>query len=371
MIYILINNKCFTKLVLLKRTYWNIIPINNILIMPINKMNQKKSSKSGYDEFIDKVTNGDINPVYIFTGDQSHLIDKALSALKAKVLGAQDDMNYIVFHGEAAAGEEILENASTMPMFSSKKIVVVRNADKLKAKELAVLEPYFESPSPSASLVLIFTEGKAPKIKSKKAKKFNFTVGKDNTASLLRDEAQKLGLTISPKATQTLISLVGEDLKELHNELVKLSIYRSEGKTIETEDIEKHTRRAKFGDIFTLINAISKKNKREAQKALLDLEAQGEEPLSVLSRLIWRFRLIWKAKELTDNKTPKADLLKELKMSPGAFYYLSQDIKKYSYQDIARTMKLLLECDKKLKISYVPRNFHLTKLMTELCSQSK
>ncbi|MGB2690948.1 MAG: DNA polymerase III subunit delta [Thermodesulfobacteriota bacterium] len=334
-------------------------------------MNQKKSSKSGYDEFINNVTNGDINSVYIFTGDQSHLIDKALSALKTKVLGAQEDMNYIIFHGEAASGEEILENASTMPMFSSKKIVVVRNADKLKAKELTVLEPYFESPSPSSSLVLIFSDGKAPKIKSKKVKKFNFSVSKDNTASLLRDEAQKLGLTISPRATQALISLVGDDLKELHNELVKLSLYRSEGKTVETEDIEKHTRRAQFGDVFTLINAISKKNKKAAQKALLDLEAQGEEPLSVLSRLIWRFRLIWKAKELTDNKTPKADLLKELKMSPGAFYYLSQDLKKYSYQDISRIMELLLECDKKLKISYVPRNFHLTKLMTELCSQSK
>jgi len=334
-------------------------------------MNKKKSSKSGYDEFANQVANDDINPVYIFTGDQSHLIDKALSTLKAKVLGAQEDMNYIVFHGESTSGEEILENASTMPMFSSKKIVVVRNADKLKAKELAILEPYFESPSPSSSIVLIFSDGKAPKIKSKKVKKFSFSINKDNTASLVRDEAQKLGLTISPRATQALISLVGNDLKELHNEIVKLSLYRSEGKTIETEDIEKHTRRAQFGDIFTLINAISKKNKKEAQKALLDLETQGEEPLSVLSRLIWRFRLIWKAKELTDNKTPKAELLKELKMSPGAFYYLSQDLKKYSYQDISRIMKLLLECDKKLKISYVPRDFHLTKLMIELCSQAK
>lgn len=332
-------------------------------------MNRKKSSKSGFDEFINQIKNNDIYPVYIFTGDQSHLIDKALGELKSKILGP-DDINYIVFHGESALSEEILENASTTPMFSSSKIIAVKNADKLKAKELAILEPYFDSPSPSSILVMIFTDGKTPKLKSKKVKKFSFSVNKDNTASLVRDEAQKLGLNISPRAVQALISLVGNDLKELHNELVKLSIYRSEAKTIETEDIEQHTRRSQFGDIFTLINAISKKNKKEAQKALMDLEAQGEEPLSVLSRLIWRFRLIWKAKELTDNKTPKTELLKELKMSPGAFYYLSQDLKKYSYKDINRIMELLLECDKKLKISYVPRNFHLTKLMTELCGKS-
>ena len=359
---------------MLNLNYLNIIFIVRIFIQDTprtEKMNRKNSPKSGYDKFVENVREQEISPVYIFTGDQSHLIDKALNELKISLLGTQDEMNYIVFHGEAASGEEILENASTMPMFSSKKIVVVRNADKLKAKELAILEPYFESPSPCASIVLIFSEGKAPKIKSKKVQKFNFNVGKDNTISLVRDEAQKLGLTISIKATQTLVSLVGEDLKELHNEIVKLSLYRSEGATIEIEDIEKHTRKAQFGDVFSLINAISKKNKREAQKALLDLEEQGEEPLSVLSRLIWRFRLIWKAKELADKKTPKQEIIKELKMSPGAYYYLSQDLKKYSYQNISRIMKLLLDCDKKLKMSYVPRNFHLTKLMTELCNQGK
>jgi len=182
---------------------------------------------------------------------------------------------------------------------------------------------------------------------------------------------QKLGCEITTRAAQTLISLVGEDLKEIHNELVKLSLYRSGRKDIDIEDIENHTRKAQFGDVFALINAISKRNKKEAQRVLLDLEEQGEEPLSVLSRITWRFRLIWKAKELTDNKTPKPEILKELKMSPGAFYYLSEDLKKYSYEDITRIMGLLSECDKKLKMSYVPRNYHLTKLVTELLGKSK
>ena len=332
-------------------------------------MNRKTSKKAVFDEFINEISSAEINPVYIFTGDQIHLIEKALRELKTRVLGNEDDMNYVIFHGDSASGEEILENASTMPMFSSKKIIVVKNADKLKAKELAILEPYLESPSPSAALVMIFSDGKAPKIKKKKLPTFDFSLEKGNTVSAVREEAKTLGCTITPRAAQTLISLVGEDLKEIHNELQKLALYRSGENVIDIEDIENHTRKAQFGDVFALINAISKRNKRDAQQALTDLEEQGEEPLSVLSRLTWRFRLIWKAKELTDNQTPKAEILKELKMSQGAFYYLSQDLKKYSYDDITRIMGLLSECDKKLKMSYVPRNFHLTKLVTQLCSK--
>ena len=333
-------------------------------------MATRKSTKPGFEEFVQEISSGDIQPVYLFTGDQVHLVDKALGELRTKVLGSEDDINYVTFHGDSASGEEIVQSVSTMPMFSSGKIVVVKNADKLKAKELESIEPYLESPSPSATLVLIFSDGKAPKIKKKKLPRYDFSLQKGNTVSALRQLAQNLGFKISPKAAQTLISLVGEDLQELNNELVKLSLYRSQGDTIEIEDIENHTRKAQFGDIFALINAISKKNKKEAQKALIDLEEQGEEPLSVLSRLIWRFRLIWKAKELSDQKTPKAEILKELKMSQGAFYYLSQDLKKYSYQDISKIMGLLMDCDKKLKMSYVPREFHLTRLVTQLCAKN-
>ena len=332
-------------------------------------MATRKSTKAGSEEFTNEISSGEIKPVYIFTGDQVHLIEKSLSEIRSKVLGSDDDMNYVVFHGDSCSAEEILENVMTMPMFSSNKIIVVKNAEKLKAKDLESLEPYLESPSPQATLIMIFSDGKAPKIKKKKLPRFNFSLEKGNAVSAVRQEAQNLGFKISPKAAQTLIALVGEDLQELTNELIKLSLYRSQGSTIEIEDIENHTRRAQFGDVFALINAISKKDKRGAQKALLDLEEQGEEPLSVLSRLIWRFRLIWKAKELSDQKVPKAEILKELKISQGAFYYLSQDLKKYSYQDISRIMGLLMDCDKKLKMSYVPREFHLTKLVTQLCSK--
>ncbi len=334
-------------------------------------MKQKPRGKSGSDDFTDYIASGDPAPVLVFTGDQSYLIEKAVSELRQKLLGPSGDINYIVFHGESASGKEIADNASTYPMFSKKKLIVVKNADKLSAKELTALEPYISSPSPAACLVLIFSEGKKPRLGGgKNVSVFDFTLGKGDAMSAVKEEARRLGYEITNAGAETLIGLVGDDLQEIHNELIKISIYKGDKKTIGPNDVESLTSKTKFADIYQLINAVSKRDKRTAHMVLSDLEAAGEEPLSILGLLTWRFRLIWRAKELLDKKTPQAEMIKELKISPGQYYYLSEDLKKFTYEDIARIMEALAECDRKLKLSYVPKSFVLTKLVLELCARS-
>jgi DNA polymerase-3 subunit delta len=333
-------------------------------------MKQKSGGKSYAQDFPGYIASGEPAPVLVFTGDQSYLIDNAVARLREKLLGPSGDINYIVFSGESASGKEIADNASTYPMFSKKKLVVVKNADKLSAKELKALEPYMESPSPSACLVLIFGEGKKPKLGGgKNAASFDFSLEKGSAISAVREEARKLGYDITRAGADALIGLVGEDLQEIHNELVKISIYKGDKKTIGPEDVEALTKKTKFADIYQLINAISRRDKRTAHMVLGELEAAGEEPLSILGLISWRFRLIWRAKELQERRLGQPEMLKELKISPGQLYYLSEDLKKFTYGDIERIMGALAECDKKLKLSYVPKSFVLTKLVIELCAR--
>jgi DNA polymerase-3 subunit delta len=333
-------------------------------------MKRKPGGKSGAQDFADYIASGNPAPVLVFTGDQSFLIDKAVADLREKLLGPSGDVNYIAFSGENSSGKEIADTASNYPMFSKKKLVVVKNADKLSAKELKALESYVESPSPSACLVLIFSEGKKPKLGGgKNAASFDFSLEKGNVVSEVREEARKLGYDITRAGADALIGLVGEDLREIHNELVKISIYKGDKKTIGPDDVEALTKKTKFADVYQLINAISRRDKRTAHRVLGELEAAGEEPLSILGLISWRFRLIWRAKELQDRRLGQSGMLKELKISPGQLYYLSEDLKKFTYGDIERIMGALAECDKKLKLSYVPRSFILTKLVIELCAK--
>ena len=334
-------------------------------------MAKRRAGKNAGGKFDDHIKEGSISPVYIFTGDQVYLIEQAVSTLKEKTVGASEDINYIVFHGDSVSGKEITDTASTYPMFSEKKLVLVKNADKLKARDLEALDSYIASPSESTCLALVFSDGKIPKLKSKKgALSFDFSLDKGDAISSTIALADTLGYELTRRGAETLVSLVGEDLQDIQNELTKLSLYSSGKKRIDERDIKTLTKKSNFEDVFSLINAISKRNKRQALGVLSELEARGEEPLSVLSRIGWRFRQIWKCKELIDKRVPKAEILSVMRMSSGAFYYLSEDQKKFSYDDITRIMSALGECDKKLKISYVPKNHTLTKLVLELCSKN-
>lgn len=334
-------------------------------------MAQRRAGKNAGSKFEDHIQEGSIGPVYVFTGDQIYLIEQAVSTLKETILEPTEDINYIVFHGDSVTGKEIADTASTYPMFSQRKLVVVKNAEKLKAGDLEILDSYISSPSESTCLALVFPDGKKPKLKSKKGVlSFDFSLDKGNTLSSTIAIAGTLGYDLTRRGAETLISLVGEDLQDIQNELTKLSLYSSGKKRIDEADIKALTKKSNFEDVFSLINAISKRNKRQALGVLSELEARGEEPLSVLSRISWRFRQIWKCKELLDKRVPKAEILSAMKMSSGAFYYLSEDQKKFSYDDIKRIMSALGECDKKLKISYVPKNHTLTKLVLELCSKN-
>lgn len=334
-------------------------------------MKKRYSAKAGFDEFMSALSSGELSPVLIFTGVQSYLMEKAVEELKNSPLGPGGDMNFITFHGDSASGKEVADTASTYPMFSKMKLVVLKNAEKLPARELPPIETYMESPSPSTHLVLIFADGKKPKLGGKKnISRYDFTVEKGNAVSAAVEEARKLGYDLTRAGAETLISLVGEDLKEIHNELQKLSLYKGENKRIGPQEIESMTVKNQFADVYQLINAISRKDKKNAHRVLTELESAGEEPLSILGIINWRFRLLWRAKELIDKKTPRAEILKILKVSPGQFYYLSEDLKKFSYDDIIRIMDALSHCDKRLKLSYVPKNFILTKLVLELCSRN-
>jgi len=332
-------------------------------------MTDKSKNKSANISLENDISSGNINPVYVFTGDQVLLMEKALGDIKSSLLPGGDDMNYIIFHGDASKSKDIIDTASTYPMFASKKLIAVKGAEKLPAKELSHIDEYLESPAGFSCLVLLYGDGKKPKLKNKKNAAFiDFTLKKGNAISMVRSEAKSLGYDISAPAAQTLVSLVGEDLKNISNELMKITLYCGDRKRIEAEDVENLTIKTSHGDIFQLINAIGKRDKRSMHIALLDLEKRGEEPLSILSRITWRFRLIWRAKELIENKIPKAEMLRELKLSPGMFYYISEEQKKFSHGEIIKIMDALSQCDKKLKISYVPKSFVLTKLVAELCS---
>ena len=332
------------------------------------------STKKGPPDSLEKIRNnigsGKLKNVLVFTGDQDYLVDQALAEIKDGVLGSGPANNFNLYYGDSSSADEILGDARTYSMFSDKKVVCVRSADKLSKNDLTAIDGYIDTATEYCYLVLIFGEGKKQGLKNtKKAGGYDFSLKKADPGAAAIEQARKHGFKLGRKAAGTLVSLVGDNLQDLSNEIAKLSLYCEGADEITEEPVVSLTKKSTHGDVFALINAVSARDRSRALRALTELEEEGEEPLSILGRIAWRFRLMWRAKELSDRKMSRADITKELGMSSGAYYYLSEDMKKFSGDEIKNVIHLLAEYDKKLKLSYVPHSHNMTKLVLELCAK--
>jgi DNA polymerase-3 subunit delta len=334
----------------------------------MTKMRKTAPTRIRGSDFNKLLLTGEISPVYLFTGDQIRLMDEAIESLKKRVVGETVDFNLSLFYGDSASAKDIIGSAKTYPMLSKMRMVVVRNADRLPVAEFRLLEEYLLSPSPSTCLVLILTEERKLDVEGgEKITLVDFSLDKKGIHREIKEEARRLGYDITDEAIETLVSLVGENLQDIQTEIQKLTLFAGKRKRVEAEDVENLTERTQFKDVLQLINAISEKDRGKTLKALLELEARSEEPLYILNGIGRRVRLIWKAKELIDKNTPESEILKELRVSRGALYYIRKEASGLKYEDIRRISKILYEGDRDLKTSHIPKNLSLTRLVLELC----
>jgi DNA polymerase-3 subunit delta len=82
-------------------------------------------------------------------------------------------MNWAVFNVEENPSmDEMISLCNTMPFLSEKRVVVVRNAQKLNTRQLDQLMKYLDNPCDMTTLILIMEIDKPDKELSKYMKKF-------------------------------------------------------------------------------------------------------------------------------------------------------------------------------------------------------
>ncbi len=305
---------------------------------------------------------------YLFTGDQHYLVEKALGALKLHLLGKPSDLNLHVFEGKSDSIRDVIAVANTVPMLAEQKLIVVNGFHKYSDTDRKAMEGYLSAPSEFTCVVLIAESIKKLKLKNTKTLvAVDFSLSIKITEASIVSLAKKIGVQITPDAAGTILDYLGENLHDINKELNKIALYSNRKKTITAQDIHDFIDRNQQQDVFQLIKALSSSDKKSAYYALLDLESSGEDELSILSRIAWRFRLLWKVKELESKKTPKNEILKELKISSGMYYYVSKESKLLGLGDLGRYISIFKRCDSRIKSTGLPANLTLSKMIMDLC----
>jgi DNA polymerase-3 subunit delta len=166
------------------------------------------------------------DPVYYFFGDDDFLKDRSVrEVVDAAVDAATRDFNYEVRRGADIDAEVLDSLLSTPPMLAERRVVVVRDVDKLKKNARKVLDGYLKNPARDSVLVLVSPAGvKVDKELSDRGTGVEFApLNGDRLPKWVMFHVENhLKRTITPDAVSLLIETVGEELPLLAVELEKL-----------------------------------------------------------------------------------------------------------------------------------------------------
>ena len=290
-------------------------------------------------------------PLYLLAGEEDFLRDSALAALKRAVLGDCGEFNYDLFYGDEAGGADILACALEMPVFAERRLIVVKTAEKLSARDGEPLLAYLKEPMDTTTLVFV-----SPKLDGR----LKFSQALARTAvtidcSPLRDaqltpwvarEAERLGIRLDEPACQLLKEVSGGSLYGVRRELEKLASYVPPDRAVTAVDVHVLRGMEPGASVFDLTLAIAEGDSGRALSILArNLEA-GEAPLRILGSLAWQYRRLWKMKESLASGGREGDAARTLRIDPMK---VRSFLGRFSDDHLQSALQLFLDADGKLK----------------------
>ena len=225
---------------------------------------------AGSGDPLAQLRQGDPGPLYFIYGKERFLVDRAVDLVREKALDPRTrDFNYELLYGKEAGASRILQAARTLPMMAKRRLILVRDADEMKADELAGLIPYLSNPAPETCLVFVgekidqrikfFTEFKKKGVLIKLDPLYERQL-----PGFVRDEARLKSVSFEAGAAELLSDEIGADLGQLADAVERLAIYVGDRKRIGVEDVEAAVSGGRQRNIFELGNAVGQGRRGDA-----------------------------------------------------------------------------------------------------------
>lgn len=342
-----------------------------MMLESIVRQMAKAKEQFDVDAFVSSVKKKNFASIYFFHGDEDFLIEECVTAIiDYGVDPAMKEFNLDILQGNEVDGKKIVSIASAYPMMTERRVVVVKDFDRVTEKDF--LEPYIENPSPATVLVLLsanpdLRKKPYPALK-KKAYCGEFRLLRDyETIGWINTRMKKLQRTMDPDAVNLLHSFVGNSLRELANEIDKVLIAVGEKKIITVADIEHVVGVSREFTVFELANKIGEKNLPKALEIAERMLNAGESAVGMVAALTNHFIRLWKLHDALRLQKSEQEMLQYVYFNSYALKSSLAQVKNYKVEEIENTFVLLAKADLALKSS-ADAKLVIAKLIAEIVS---
>ncbi len=329
------------------------------------------------DELAREWKAGKFRPVYYLFGEEPAAKSEALKALKAAFKA--DDFNLREFSGDVnAESGDVVAEAMTLPVFSDRRLVIVRGA-RIPAEAKATFIEYLKSPSVTTTLVLLSDERRPDKkdalasaVQAAGAVAVFSPLDPEAAVRKLIDEAKKQGKELAADAAEALVEESGTDWPVLAQELEKALLFAGKEKTVGLEAVGACLGYRKNIDPWAFEKLAQGRDLKACMAYLRDLFSEDKAESVVFASLA-RCRAAYlkqlRAKRLLRQGLAQREIETRLRIFYDNGFF--QRAGRVTEERLRRDLRRCLEVESDLKSkSWLDPRVELERLVVELCTPS-
>ena len=305
-----------------------------------------------------------MNNFYLLYGTDNSIIKNELDNL-IKKLNISDIIKYEI---DNSTLQEIIEDASTISMFSNKKVIIIENCNFFTANKnidnIASLENYLENYNSDTYIIFIVhnekvdTRKKIYKLINKNGKIIECNK-EDNTYLTKYINTYLKENNYTMKDIKHFLDIVGTNLDNIKNELDKLFMYKLEDKIITNEDIDKITIKNIEEEIFSLTDAIIANDIDKSLNLLTEFLNKNYDEIAIIMLLASQFRFLFQVKRLVNKNLTYQEIAKILEVNPYRVKFTIKKLYNYTEYDLTNRIKKLANIDHDIKLGLIDKHLAL------------
>lgn len=317
------------------------------------------------------------SPVILLFGEEEYPLNNTFDSLLEHYCPDENSRyNLDILDANETDVFRIVDLCKQIPMMSEKRVVVIKNFDKLNytgnSKDYKTCDFYKYLSNPAQETVLILL-GAPPKLKgtgSKKAsrdkiinsKHFPFNIILDQyeyaefpkvydnkIPNWIIDEFAAKSYKIDIETATILSMMVNPNLREISNEVDKIITHFLDKKEITKEDIYATTGGSRSFNVFELQKMVGKKEKELSLKIANELVSVHKQGVLIIKILSGFFISLLMTKELLKKGSSKGEIAKTLGKPIFFIDDFTNAAKIFTEEQIVKSIDELYLADKKIK----------------------
>lgn len=301
---------------------------------------------------------------FILYGEQFPMIRKQLKKILSERLGSPDEFNVVKFDLDECDINEVIDEASMLPLGYDKKAVVIHNCSFLtsqgdKEQKEKMLE-LLQNSSDDIDIIMIYKGDKVDEkspiftyVKDNGTINYFLNLKKEDWPVYIKKYFKAKNIEIDNDAINELALRVDGDLNRFLNEADKLCLYKDK---ISLMDVTLLVSRPLEDDVFQISNALLRGDNASAISIFRDLKLLGSRSTDTLIPMLGtQFRFISQVMFLSHKGLDKSEIASELNTSEGRVGITLRNTRYFSRRQIAHALDDLYYLDYQIKSGQIDR----------------